>query len=119
MVDVQRYAHVMKVVRASARQMVRADGVTFILRVHAQPAVIPDIYADPRVPADAYRPTFVRSMAMVPIGRETPLGAIGAYWAHHHEATEDQLEILRTLADSALLQTGDHSAETSLHACQR
>jgi len=35
--------------------------------LNRQPAVIEDIYADPRIPADAYRPTFVRSLAMVPI----------------------------------------------------
>ena len=32
-----------------------------------QPVIIPEIYADPRIPSDIYRPTFVRSMAMVPI----------------------------------------------------
>ena len=34
-----------------------------------KPALIKDIYEDPRVPAEAYRPTFVRSLAMVPIRR--------------------------------------------------
>ena len=30
-------------------------------------AVIPDIYQDPRSPHDAYRPTFVQSLVMVPV----------------------------------------------------
>src|SRR5262249_39201177 len=34
--------------------------------IHRQPAVIPDIYVDPRIPQDAYRPTFVKSLVMVP-----------------------------------------------------
>lgn len=38
--------------------------------LNGQPAVIDDIYADPRIPADAYRPTFVKSLAMVPVRRE-------------------------------------------------
>ena len=71
--------------------------------LHAQPAVIPDVYADPRVPPDAYRRTFVKSLAMVPVGQDNPLAAIGAYWATHHTATDEELEILHALADSAAL----------------
>jgi hypothetical protein len=48
--------------------------------IEAHPIHIPDIYADPRVPVDAYRPTFVRSMAMYPIGLMGPSMAMGAYW---------------------------------------
>lgn len=62
---------------------------------------IADIYDDPRIPHDAYRPTFVRSLAMVPIRSEAPIGAIGAYWALRHEASAEQLEVLQALADSA------------------
>jgi len=69
----------------------------------AQPVVIRDIYADPRVPQDAYRPTFVRSMAMVPVRREQPVGAIGAYWASDHLVTAEELHTLSTFADSASL----------------
>src|SRR5512134_2389917 len=47
--------------------------------LHREPAVIPDIYADPRIPIDAYRPTFVKSRVMVPIRAEEPIGAIGNY----------------------------------------
>ena len=61
---------------------------------------IPDVYQDPRIPIDAYRPTFVRSLAMVPIRTQSPIGAIGNYWASHHVATDDELRILQALADS-------------------
>ncbi|HEY0742169.1 MAG TPA: ATP-binding protein [Chryseosolibacter sp.] len=61
--------------------------------------VIPDIYKDPRIPADAYRPTFVKSMVMVPIRQSDPIGAVGTYWAQHYVATPDEVSILQSLAD--------------------
>jgi len=30
-----------------------------------------------------------------------PIAAIGAYWATHHEATDDELNILTVLADTS------------------
>src|SRR5690348_18507302 len=35
--------------------------------------MVPDIYADDRVPAEAYRPTFLKSLLMVPIRRPSPI----------------------------------------------
>lgn len=61
---------------------------------------IPNIYMDPRVPVEAYRPTFVRSMAMVPIRTQSPVGAIGNYWGSPHVPTAAQLKLLQALADS-------------------
>ncbi len=66
-------------------------------------AVIPDIYADARIPHDAYRPTFVKSLVMVPIRGESPIGAIGNYWATPHEASADEVELIQALADSTSL----------------
>jgi PAS domain S-box-containing protein len=68
--------------------------------LNRQPAVIPDIYSDPRVPHEAYRPTFVKSLAMVPIRTVDPVGAIGTYWATHHQATDEEVQLLQALADS-------------------
>jgi diguanylate cyclase (GGDEF)-like protein len=68
--------------------------------LHRQAAVVPDIYADARVPADAYRRTFVKSLAMVPIRRMDPIGAIGSYWATRHEATDEEIQLLQALADT-------------------
>src|SRR5690349_9344466 len=103
---------VIRAVRASARRLIGADGVTFVLREgdychyaeedaiaplwkgrrfpahtcisgwvtdHRTPAVIPDIFQDPRIPLETYRPTFVRSLAMVPVGSAALVAAIGAY----------------------------------------
>ncbi|HET7793819.1 MAG TPA: ATP-binding protein [Rhizobacter sp.] len=71
--------------------------------LNRQPAVVPDIYLDPRIPHDAYRPTFVKSLVMVPIRGEAPIGAIGNYWAREHEATADEVELIQALADSTSL----------------
>jgi len=68
--------------------------------MHRAAVVIPDIYDDPRVPTEAYRPTFVKSMAMVPIRAAAPIGAIGNYWATEHPATTEEVRLLQALADS-------------------
>jgi GAF domain-containing protein len=64
------------------------------------PAIIEDIYADARIPAAAYRPTFVKSLVMVPIRTEAPIGAIGNYWARRHLATPEEVEVLQALANT-------------------
>jgi diguanylate cyclase (GGDEF)-like protein len=65
-----------------------------------QSVTIPDIFKDSRIPVDAYRPTFVRSLAMVPIRTQDPIGAIGNYWEKPYIPAPEQLKILQALADS-------------------
>ena len=55
--------------------------------IEGKTAVIADIYQDPRIPHDAYRPTFVRSLAMVPVRLKDPVAAIGAYWSYKRNTT--------------------------------
>lgn len=69
--------------------------------IHGEPVIIHDIYKDPRIPHDAYSPTFVKSLAMVPINRNAPIGAIGAYWATKQTASPETVRMLQALADSA------------------
>ncbi len=71
--------------------------------LHRRQTVVPDIYADARIPHEAYRPTFVRSLAMTPIRQEEPIGAIGAYWAQSHAASAEELATLQALGDSAAM----------------
>jgi hypothetical protein len=104
---------IIEIVRAFARAIISADGVTFVLREYShchyveedaigrlwkgqkfpmtscisgwammnnKTAVIPDIFADARIPHDVYRKTFVRSLVMAPVGFDTAVAAIGAYW---------------------------------------
>lgn len=66
-----------------------------------QTAVIPDIRTDPRIPQEAYRPTFVRSLVMVPIITDDPVGAIGAYWAQVRNAPAHEVLTLERLAAAA------------------
>lgn len=68
--------------------------------LHREPVVIEDIYADPRVPVDAYRPTFVKSLVTVPIRTLSPVGAIGNYWARPRRALPEEVKLLSALADS-------------------
>jgi GAF domain-containing protein len=63
------------------------------------PATIRDICSDSRILMDAYRPTFVKSLTMVPIRTESPLGTIGTYRADEHIPTHQELALLSALAD--------------------
>lgn len=65
--------------------------------------VVPDIYLDARIPHEVYRPTFVKSLAMVPVRADDPIGAIGAYWAQPHEATLQEQQVLQAIANAAAL----------------
>lgn len=66
--------------------------------LNRQTAVIPDIYADPRIPHDAYRPTFVRSLVMTPVRPDDPIAAIGAYWARLGEPAPQEVARLAAVA---------------------
>ena len=124
---------IMHVVRTAARNLMGADGATFVLRdnefcyyadedaiaplwkgqrfpmaicisgwamLNDTPAIIEDIYADERIPHDAYRPTFVKSLVMMPVsGVDKPVAAIGTYWARPYKPNADALTVLEKLAE--------------------
>ena len=69
--------------------------------LHREVVLIEDIYADDRIPHAAYRPTFVKSLAMVPVRQDDPVGAIGAYWSERKMPSEQEVRILRRIANSA------------------
>ncbi|MBM1170006.1 DUF4118 domain-containing protein [Microvirga arabica] len=71
--------------------------------INGQGVIIPNIYADARIPHDAYKPTFVRSLAMVPIGKDNPIAAVGAYWSRLREIPPPELDLLQALANAAAL----------------
>jgi signal transduction histidine kinase len=68
---------------------------------HGETASIPDVFIDRRVPQDAYRQTFVRSMLMVPIGRPDAVAAVGAYWSDTGRPIASQISLLEALARAA------------------
>lgn len=67
---------------------------------HGRSVSIPDVFDDSRVPIDAYRPTFVKSLVMVPIRASDPIGAIGNYWSQPHHATAEEMQVLQALAST-------------------
>ena len=69
--------------------------------LNRQTVTVPDIYLDDRIPQQAYRPTFVRSLLMVPIGHDDPVAAIGVYWADEHSATAAEITTIERLAAAA------------------
>ncbi|MBW9087878.1 HD domain-containing protein [Rhizobium wenxiniae] len=138
---------IMTVVRQSARRLIGADGLAFILRdknecfyvdedaiqplwkgqrfpmeacisgwamQHSQVVVIDDITKDPRIPQDAYRPTFVKSLAMVPLRPGDPLGAIGAYWAKVGTPPDDSVYRLQRIANTAAVAMANVALTNSL-----
>jgi len=69
--------------------------------LNRQAAVIPDIYQDPRIAHDAYRPTFVKSLVMTPVRPSDPLAAIGAYWNRVRQPSLDEVMKLQVIARAA------------------
>lgn len=84
--------------RFSIRECI--SGVAMLTRA---PVIIEDIYEDPRVPHAAYAVTFVRSLLMVPIRADSPIGAIGTYWATQRHATPEDVELMQALANATSL----------------
>ncbi|HJV40035.1 sensor histidine kinase [Caulobacter sp.] len=66
--------------------------------LNRETVVIPDIYADARIPHDAYRPTFVKSLVVTPVRLDDPVAAIGAYWAHGHTPSPEVVQRLQVMA---------------------
>lgn len=68
--------------------------------IHRAAVQIDDIELDDRVPIDAYRRTFVKSLTMVPIRQKDPIGAIGVYWSETGHASAAPVQALQALADA-------------------
>ena len=66
--------------------------------LNRQTVIIPDIYLDERIPHDAYRPTFVKSLVMTPVRMEDPVAAIGAYWAEEYVPPPEIVKKLQGIA---------------------
>ncbi|NWJ52386.1 MAG: response regulator [Bacteroidetes bacterium] len=68
--------------------------------LNKQPAIIEDIYTDPRVNSGLYEFTTVKSLVMIPLNMQEPIGAIGNYWSEKHIPSTIEIQLLQTLADS-------------------
>jgi signal transduction histidine kinase len=82
--------------------------------LNRQTAVVPDIFADARIPVDAYRPTFVRSLVMVPIRVSDPIGAIGNYWATPSRPPAGVIRLLEALANFTAIAIENAQAYANL-----
>jgi len=134
--NTQSLEEIAEAVRTGARQLIGADGATFVLRdqgscfymdedamtplwkgsrfplercisgwamLHRETVIIEDVFKDDRIPHDLYRPTFVKSLAIVPIHTQDPYGAIGVYWAKMNRPGGDELLLIQTLADATAI----------------
>jgi HD-GYP domain-containing protein (c-di-GMP phosphodiesterase class II) len=86
--------------------------------LHREVVLIEDIYADDRIPHAAYRPTFVKSLAMVPVRDDDPVGAIGAYWSERKMPSPDEVRVLRRIAHSAAVAMTNISLTSALRAAR-
>jgi GAF domain-containing protein len=68
--------------------------------LHGETAVIEDVFDDPRIPYDAYLPTFVKSLIMTPVGNGH-VAAMGAYWKEKRSFAD--LEIMTVKTYSAIV----------------
>lgn len=59
---------------------------------------IADVFADPRIPHDVYRRTFVQSLIMAPVGLDQAVAAIGAYWSYRRNFSQADIEGMERLA---------------------
>lgn len=67
---------------------------------NARSAVVEDIYTDRRIPLSAYRPTFVKSLVMTPVGTAEPVAALGAYWSRSHAGTAREQLLVEGIAEA-------------------
>jgi len=65
--------------------------------LNAKTAVIEDVFADPRIPYDAYLPTFVQSLIMTPVG-EKHVAAMGAYWKDKRSFSNGEVATVQNFA---------------------
>ena len=65
--------------------------------LNAQTAVIENVFVDPRIPYDAYLPTFVKSLIMTPVG-EKHVAAMGAYWSQTRTFTAEEVATVENFA---------------------
>lgn len=86
--------------------------------LHGEAVVIEDVYADARIPHAAYRVTFVQSLVMVPVHADDPVAAIGAYWARPHKPSDESVEMLKRIANSAAVAMTNVALFSSLNAAR-
>lgn len=67
--------------------------------IHKEAVFIPNIFVDVRIPHDLYRPTFVKSLLILPIRANESMQAIGIYWATIQTLSPEILDRLQSISD--------------------
>jgi PAS domain S-box-containing protein len=76
------------------------DSMSGWCMLHDSTVATGDIYADPRVPHDFYRNTFVKSLIIVPVRTGAPIAALGFYWSEPREFGVNAHALVEALARS-------------------
>lgn len=71
--------------------------------LNKQATIIEDVSIDERVSKSVGKDTFVKSMAIFPMGTEQPMGAIGTYWFQEYEPSREQIKLMQLIANSAMV----------------
>jgi len=77
--------------------------ITGWVMLNKEPAFIEDIYKDSRIPLELYKPTYIRSLAAIPIFSDNPKAALCSYWDKNYSPTSNEVQLLQTLADAAAI----------------
>jgi signal transduction histidine kinase len=78
------------------------DDIAGWTMLNKTPTIITDVARDDRISLDIYRPTFVKSLLMVPVDRDNPVAALANYWSaeREHKPSAEEQRLLQMLADS-------------------
>ena len=65
---------------------------------HGETAAVEDVFADPRIPHDLYRRSFVKSLIVAPLRTQAVVAAIGTYWAQRRRFQPREIATVEALA---------------------
>lgn len=68
--------------------------------LNKEAVIIENIYEDGRIAIDAYSPTFVKSLAMVPVNVIDPIAAIGVYWSSKTRPTQMHMKMFKAFSEA-------------------
>jgi PAS domain S-box-containing protein len=69
--------------------------------LNKQTVMVKDVSADPRINAEHYKKSFVKSLVVVPVIIENFEGAIGIYWSSGNLPSDIVIRLLESLSDAA------------------
>lgn len=76
------------------------DSVAAWVMENGKPMVLEDM-DDPRVSPTIYRTGYMKSSVVVPFGKPESLGTLSNLWRGRHRPTDDEVQLMRMLADAA------------------